>query len=149
MLDDEGLYWIEDPVHHDNYEGHARVRAELSTSVQTGENLSDAQKLQRAYALGAMDLVMPDPALIGDVTGWLKAAAVANMHDILMSSHLYPEFSRHLLAVTPTAHWLEFADWASPVIAEPVQVLDGHINAPNKPGAGLEWDEAAVARYQI
>ncbi len=149
MIDHEGLAWIEDPIAHENYEGHARIRAALSTPLQTGENLSDAQKLERAYAIGAMDLVMPDVGLIGGVTGWLQSAAVADVRDIPMSSHLYPEFSRHLLAVTPTAHWLEFVDWASPVLAEPAEVVDGHIVAPNRPGAGLEWDEKAISRYQV
>ena len=149
LLDGEGLAWFEDPVHHDNYEGHARVRAAVSTPVQTGENLSDAQKLQRAFSIGAMDYVMPDAGFIGGVTGWMQSAAVASVNDIPMSSHLYPEFSRHLLAATPTAHWLEFVDWASPVLAEPARVLDGHVTAPDKPGCGIEWDEAAVAKYLV
>lgn len=149
MLDDEGLYWIEEPVAFDNYEGHARVRAELKTPVQTGENFYDARKMQRAYALGAYDYVMPDAGLIGGVTGWQQAASVAEVHDIPMSSHLYPEFSRHLLSVTPTAHWLEYVDWASPVLQEPVQVVDGHVQTPSTPGAGIEWKEEAVARYLV
>lgn len=149
MIDDEGLYWIEDPLRHEDYEGHARVRAALETPIQTGENMSDAQKLQRAYRMGAMDFVMPDVGMIGGVTGWLQAAAVSDVDDIPMSSHLYPEFSRHLLAVTPTAHWLEFVDWASPVIAEPAAVENGQIIAPERPGAGIEWDEEAVAKYSI
>ena len=149
MIDGEGLAWIEDPVAHENIEGHARVRAEISTPVQTGENMADAQKLQRAIAIGALDFAMPDACLIGGVTGWLQAAAVAHVHDIPMSSHLYPEFSRHLLAATPTAHWLEFVDWASPVIADPAKVIDGQIIAPDRPGAGIEWDEDAIARYLV
>lgn len=149
MLDDEGLTWIEDPVAFDNYEGHAKVRAVLKTPVQTGENFYDPKKMQRAITMGALDYVMPDAALIGGVTGWLQAAAIADVHDIPMSSHLYSEFSRHLLSVTPTVHWLEFVDWASPVLQEPVTVVDGHVTAPVTPGAGIEWDEAAVSRFAV
>ena len=149
MLDDEGLAWIEDPLAFDNYEGHARIRAALKTSLQTGENFHNPKKMQRAIAMGALDYAMPDAALIGGVTCWQQAAAIADVHDIPMSSHLYPEFSRHLLSVTPTAHWLEFVDWASPVLQEPAQVSDGQVMLSTTPGAGIEWDEDAVARYLV
>lgn len=149
MLDAEGLAWIEEPVAFDNYEGHARVRAALSTPIQTGENFYDARKMQRAFNLQAFDYVMPDAGLIGGVTGWQQAASLADVNDIPMSSHLYPEFSRHLLSVTPSAHWLEYVDWASPVLQEPVLVIDGNVVTPATPGAGVEWDETAVARYLV
>jgi mandelate racemase len=66
-----------------------------------------------------------------------------------MSSHLYPEVSAHLLAVTPTAHWLEYVDWANPILRDPIRVVDGAAIIPDRPGSGLEWNEDAVARYRI
>ena len=149
MLDSEDLAWIEDPIAHDNYEGHARIRLAIETPIQTGENLNDARKLQRAIELNALDLVMPDVVLMGGVSGWMQAATIADVHDIPMSSHLYPEFSRHLLAVTPSAHWLEFVDWASPILQDPVKVIDGHVIAPNSPGAGLNWNEEAISHFLV
>jgi mandelate racemase len=149
MLDDEGLYWIEEPVRHDDYEGYARICAELRTPIQTGENLLDTYQMARAIALESLDYVMPDVQRIGGVTGWLRAAALAHAHGIEMSSHLFPEFSCHLLAVTPTCHWLEYVDWAGPVLRQPAQVKDGAVLIPDRPGAGIEWDEAAVARYLL
>ncbi|HEU4439441.1 MAG TPA: enolase C-terminal domain-like protein, partial [Methylomirabilota bacterium] len=146
-LDGEGLYWIEEPVRHDDYEGYARIAAEAATPIQTGENLVDTFEMARAIALRSLDFVMPDVQRIGGVTGWLRAAALAHAHGIEMSSHLFPEFSLHLLGVTPTCHWLEFMDWAAPLLREPVRVKDGVARIPDRPGAGLEWDEAAVARY--
>jgi mandelate racemase len=148
-LDGEGLYWIEEPVRHDDYEGYARIAAETVTPIQTGENLVDTFEMARAIALRSLDFVMPDVQRIGGVTGWLRAAALAHAHGIEMSSHLFPEFSLHLLGVTPTAHWLEFMDWAAPVLREPVRVVDGLARVPDRPGAGIEWDEAAVARYSV
>jgi mandelate racemase len=64
-----------------------------------------------------------------------------------MSSHLFPEVSAHLLAVTPTAHWLEYVDWAAPVLAEPILPQGGFVTAPDVPGTGIEWDEDAVRRF--
>jgi mandelate racemase len=97
----------------------------------------------------ACDLVMPDLMRIGGVTGWLRAAAIAEATGIPMSSHLYPEVSSHLLAVTPTAQWLEWQDWADPVLARPFEIRAGHLYPPDVPGNGLAWDEDAVARYEV
>jgi len=146
-LDGEGLYWIEEPVRHDDYEGYARIAADVKTPIQTGENLVDTFEMARAIAAQSLDYVMPDVQRIGGVTGWLRAAALAHAHGIEMSSHLFPEFSVHLLGATPTCHWLEFMDWAEPVLREPLRVKDGLAQIPDRPGAGIVWNEDAVQRY--
>jgi mandelate racemase len=66
-----------------------------------------------------------------------------------MSSHLFPEVSAHLLAATPTAHWLEYVDWADSVLQEPLRVVDGMAIVPDRPGTGMLWDEPAVKRYRM
>ena len=146
-LDGEGLYWIEEPLRHDDYEGYAAIAAEVATPIQTGENLVDTFEMARAIALRSLDFVMPDVQRIGGVTGWLRAAALAHAHGIEMSSHLFPEFSVHLLGVTPTCHWLEYMDWAAPLLQEPLRVANGVAEIPDRPGAGIAWDEDAVRRY--
>jgi len=93
--------------------------------------------------------VMPDLARIGGVTGWLRAAALADAAGIEMSSHLYPEVSTQLLAVTPTAHFLEYVDWAVPILAHPLQVAEGQARAAEGPGSGLDWNDEAVARFAL
>ena len=77
----------------------------------------------------------------------MRAAALAQGAGLEMSTHLFPEVSCHLLAVTPTGHWLEFVDWAAPVLAEPLTVSGGLAMVPDRPGTGIAWDEQAVARY--
>lgn len=149
MLDDEGLYWLEEPTRHDDYAGYARICAELKTPIQTGENLVDTFEFASALRLGSLDYVMPDVQRIGGVTGWLRAAALAHAHGIEMSSHLFPEISAHLLPVTPTAHWLEYVDWANPILAEPAQLRDGHVIIPGRSGSGVSWNEEAVKRYLV
>lgn len=149
MLDGEGLYWIEEPVRHDDYGGCARIAAELRTPLQTGENLVDTFELLNALEARAMDYVMPDLQRIGGVTGWLRAAAITQAYGMEMSSHLFPEYSAHLLAVTPTSHWLEYMDWATAIVAEPLQIKDGHAVIPDRPGSGITWNEDAVKRYAV
>jgi len=148
-LDDEGLYWIEEPVRHDDYLGSAAIAAAIDTPVQIGEYLSSPFELERAIGVDAADYYMPDVQRIGGVTGWIRGAAVAYAHGLPLSSHLFPEFSTHLMAVTPTRHWLEYVDWASPVLKFPVTVTAGCAAVSDRAGAGIEWDEDAISRFLI
>jgi mandelate racemase len=148
-LDDEGLTWIEEPVRHDDYPANAQLAAALRTPVQIGENFAGPRAMADALRHGASDLVMPDLDRIGGVTGWQQAAALADVAEIPLSSHLYPEVSVHLLAASPTAHWVEFVDWAAPVLADPLRVVDGHASPSERPGNGLVWNTDAVERYRV
>jgi len=147
LLDDEGLYWIEEPVRADDFDGCASIAAELKTPVQIGENFFSTHQMNGALKARASDYVMPDLQRIGGVSGWLRATALADAAGVEMSSHLFPEFSGHMLAVTPTSHWLEYVDWANPILQEPIQVKNGHVVIPDRPGSGIVWDEAAVKRF--
>jgi mandelate racemase len=147
--DGEGLYWIEEPTRHDDYAGCARIAAALRTPVQIGENFAGAQAMATALAADACDYVMPDLERIGGITGWQRAAALASAGGIEMSSHIFPEVSAHLLAATPTCHWLEHVDWAAPILAEPLRIVDGMAQVPDRPGSGVSWDDDAVKRYRI
>jgi mandelate racemase len=147
-LDGEGLTWIEEPLRYDDLDGHARVARDIATPVMLGENFYGPRAMHDAIRAQACDLVMPDLMRIGGVTGWLQAAAVADVACLPMSSHLYPEVSGHLLRVTPTQHWLEWQDWANPVLKAPFEVRSGQLQLPDVPGNGLDWDEDAVAHYR-
>jgi mandelate racemase len=149
MIDAEGgVHWIEEPVRADDYAGNARVAREIATPIQIGENFMGPEQMAQALAAGACDYVMSDAQRIGGVTGWMRAAALAQGAGMEMSSHLFPEVSCHLLAVTPTCHWLEYVDWADAILEEPAKLKDGHVLIPERPGIGLRWDEKAVKRYQ-
>ena len=148
-LDGEGLFWIEEPTRHDDYAGCARIAAALATPVQIGENFAGPPAMAAALAAGACDYVMPDLERIGGVTGWQRASAIASAIGIEMSSHIFPEVSAHLLAATPTCHWLEYVDWAAPILAEPLRIVDGMAQVPNRRGTGVSWDEDAIKRYGI
>jgi mandelate racemase len=150
LLDEEGgLLWIEEPTRADDFAGNARIADALLTPVQIGENFMGPEQMAQALAARASDFVMPDAQRIGGVTGWMRAAALAQGAGCEMSSHLFPEVSCHLLAVTPTCHWLEYVDWASAVLAEPLAVRDGYVAPPALAGHGMRWDEDAVKKYSI
>lgn len=149
MIDDHALAWIEEPIVYDNLDGFAQLARELKTPLQIGENFYGPRELHKALQRAACDLVMPDLMRIGGVTGWARAAAIAGAAGIPMSSHLYPEASAHALRVTETAHWLEWQDWADPVLQTPYRVEAGELHIPDVPGTGIEWDEDAVAAHLV
>ncbi len=149
MIDDRGLAWIEEPIVYDNLDGYAQLAAELDTPLQMGENFYGPRELHKALQKKACDLVMPDFMRIGGVTGWLRASAIAGAAGVPMSTHLYPEVAAHVMRVTETAHWLEWQDWADPILQKPYEVRDGQLHIPDVPGIGLEWNEDAVAQYGV
>jgi mandelate racemase len=150
MLDEEGgVYWIEEPVRADDFAGNAKVAREVATPIQIGENFMGPEQMAQALAAGACDYVMPDAERIGGVTGWMRAAALAQGAGVEMSSHLFPEVSCHLLAATPTCHWLEYVDWADAVLDEPARLKDGCVIIPEQPGIGIRWNEKAIKRYAV
>lgn len=148
MIDDEGgVLWIEEPVRADDFAGCAKVARAVATPIQIGENFMGPEQMAQAIAAGCCDYVMPDAQRIGGVTGWMRAAALAQGAGLEMSSHLFPEASCQLLAVTPTCHWLEYVDWADPVLDDPVRVRDGKVIGNARPGLGMKWEEKAVRKY--
>jgi len=147
--DDAGLYWIEEPTRADDYSGHARIRRDAKTPIQIGENWWGPHEAAKSIERDASDYVMPDAMKIGGVTGWLRTAALAEAAGIPLSSHLFPEISAHLLAVSPTRHWLEYVDWADPILEKPLKIEDGCASVPDAAGIGISWDEGAVQRYSV
>jgi len=148
LIDGHGLAWIEEPIVYDNIDGYARLAAELRTPLQIGENFYGPREMHKALQRKACDLVMPDFMRIGGVTGWLRAAGIAGAAGVPMSTHLYPEVAAHVMRVTETAHWLEWQDWAEPILEEPYRVEDGNLVIPDRPGVGLRWKEDAVRHYR-
>lgn len=149
-LQSEGVAWLEEPIRHDDHRGNAAIAAALADlPLQIGENFNGPHDLALALDARACDLVMPDVARIGGVSGWMQAAGVAAERGTPMSSHLMPELSGHLLAATPTCHWLEYVDWADVLVQEPLRIDKGRAVVPDRPGAGMVWDEAALSHHRL
>jgi mandelate racemase len=147
-LDDEGLAWIEEPILADDFEGCARIAAEVSTPIQIGENFQGPGELRAAIDAGAMDLAMPDAQFIHGVTGWMEAAAIARSAGLPLSTHMFVETSAHLLCATPTGHWLECMDVAGGLRVQPIVAKDGTITPLPGPGIGIDWNPDAVAKHR-
>ena len=142
------ILWVEEPVPAEDLSGHAAVRASSPVAVQTGENWWFPEDVARAIAAKASDFAMLDIMKIGGVTGWLRAAGQAEGASLPVSSHLFVEASAHVLAVTPTAHFLEYLDIANAILSEPLKIEAGTLR-PRGPGLGLDWNEDAVRKYAL
>ncbi|MGD8390998.1 MAG: enolase C-terminal domain-like protein [Desulfobacterales bacterium] len=147
VLDEEGLTWVEEPTLAHDYAGHALVAREARTPIQCGENWWGTMDMLHAIEAQASDLLMPDVMKIGGVSGWLRAATLAHAKGMRVSNHLWPEISARLLCCTPTAHWLEYADWWNPILAEPLRIEKGMAIIDDAVGTGVEWNEDAVSRF--
>src|SRR5205814_15808 len=109
------------------YNSNGLWLSEVHTLTREAADLA-AEGGFEALRTGAGDYFMPDLMRIGGVSGWLRSSPIAAAAGIQMSTHLYPEFSAHLMRVTETAHWLEWQDWANPILARPYAVKDGYIH---------------------
>lgn len=149
ILNHEGLTWIEEPTLAHDFHGQALVTQQSHTPIQCGENLWGALEINHAIRAGASNLIMPDVMKVGGVTGWMRSAALAQAHNIRVSSHLWPEISAQLLCCTPTAHWLEYIDWWNPILASPLEIENGKTKVPTKVGSGIDWEEKSVNQYLV
>lgn len=143
-LDAEKIAWIEEPVHATDHLGHATVRADIGTPVQTGENWWGIADMMQSIEAGASDYAMPDVMKIGGVTGWLNAVRLAQDKSLPVSSHLFVEISAHLMNATPTSMILEWFDIAGTIVADTPIIADGYAVPSAEPGIGIIWDEGAI-----
>jgi len=148
-LDDQGLYWFEEPIPYYEFRNYAELRQNVSTPLILGENFHGIDHATLSLELGSGDAIMPDLMRIGGISGWLKTAALAEAYRKPVSSHLYHEVSAHLMRVTPTADYLEWMNWVDPLLKEPYQVKEGHLVIPDRPGVGLEFRRDVIDRYKI
>ena len=83
------------------------------------------------------------------MTGWRRAAAMAEAHGIPVSNHLWPEISAQLLSTTLMSHWLEYSDWWNPIVADPLQIESGMAIPSQSAGSGVSWNEPAILRFLV
>ncbi len=147
-MEECGLYWLEDPVHHQDYKGLARIAAALDTPVATGEYHYGLAPFAHMLERDSVDIVMVDLLRVGGITHWMKAAHLAEAFNRPVVSHLAPEILAHCVAAAPNGQIVEHMPWALPLFRETFCVEEGHIVLPEKPGLGLTFDHDAIDRLQ-
>ena len=143
-MDACGLYWLEDPIHHQDYAGLERVADSLDTPITTGEYHFGIAPFRHMLEQRSVDIVMVDLLRVGGITHWMKAAHLAEGFNKPVVSHLAPEILAHCVAAVPNGLNAEHMPWALPLFQEAFSMEDGEIVLPDRPGLGLELDLKAI-----
>ena len=135
-LDDQGLYWFEEPITYDNLAGYAQLARELEDAgAARRELLRPPRAVAGGPRTGAGDYVMPDLMRIGGVTGWLRAAAIAGAAGMPMSTHLYPGVRRPPDARHRDRALARMAGLGRPDPRGAVRARQGRLVIPDRPGS--------------
>ena len=145
IFEDFGLVWIEEPLDAYDNEGHAALAAQFDTPIATGEMLTSPGEHAELIRHRAADYLMPDAPRVGGITPFLKIAAQAEQAGVMMAPHFAMELHVHLAAAYPTEPWLEHFDWLEPLFNERLEIKDGRILVPTRPGLGLSLSDQARA----
>jgi L-alanine-DL-glutamate epimerase-like enolase superfamily enzyme len=148
-LEEFNLLWIEEPTIPDDVAGHVRVVREGRTPVASGENMHTLYEFQTMMAAGGLTYPEPDVTNCGGMTVFRKIGAVAEAHNLPLTSHGVHDLTVHLLAAAPNRTYMETHGFSlDRYIANPMQILDGFTTAPERPGHGIELDWSALERHR-
>jgi L-alanine-DL-glutamate epimerase-like enolase superfamily enzyme len=143
------LFWLEDPVAHDDYAGLAHVADALTTPIAAGEYHYGIVPFRHLLEARAIDIVMIDVLRVGGITPWMKVAGMAEAFNVPVVSHLVPEIHVHLIGAIPNGLTVEYMPWSLRLFEETPALEGGLLVVPDRPGLGLAFDQAALRRYQV
>ena len=138
-LANAGLYCIEDPIHHHDYAGLARVTESVPTRIMAGENWWGSWSFQHAFAARSVDIAMIDIMHVGGVTNWMKVAAMADAANLKVVSHIMPEIQAHLVAASPNGLMSEHKEWNWELFEGCPHYEKGQLFLSERPGHGLSF----------
>lgn len=144
-MEQYNLQWIEEPLDAYDVDGHRMLSSNLVTPVGTGEMLTSAGEVAEYIRQGAVDLVMHDAPRIGGITPFLKVQQMAEDHGLMMAPHFVMEIHLHLAAAYAHETWVEHFEWLEPVFNERLEIRDGQMIVPTRPGLGLSLHEQTTA----
>jgi L-alanine-DL-glutamate epimerase-like enolase superfamily enzyme len=148
-LEKYNLVWFEEPVQAYDLAGSARVAAALDTPIASGETEYARYGFQDMLERGSADILMPDLERVGGVSEWLKVANMAAALDIPVSPHIFTEHSLQLCAVAANVHYTEHMPWFTELFQERMEMVEGDIIIPDRPGMGFSFNPDAVARFAV
>jgi L-talarate/galactarate dehydratase len=137
------LVWIEEPLDAYDAEGHAALATEFDTPIASGEMLTSVLEHAELIRRRAVDYVQPDAPRVGGITPFLKVAALADEAGLLLAPHFAMELHVHLAAAYPRETWVEHFDWLQPLFNERLQIENGRMIVPQRPGVGFTLSEQA------
>lgn len=135
------LTWIEEPLDAYDYEGHAALARELATPIATGEMLTLVAEHYELIRNDSVDFIQPDAPRVGGVTPFLRVCALAEHKKLKLAPHYCMEIHLHLTAAYGSEPWVEHFEWSEAMFEDRLEVRDGRMIVPNRPGLGLTLSE--------
>lgn len=139
------LTWIEEPLDAYDMEGHAALAASLDTPIATGEMLTSFGEHAQLIMSNASDFVQPDAPRVGGITPFLQIMSLADFKGRKLAPHFAMEIHLHLAAAYPQEPWLEHFEWLEPMFNERLELKDGRMHVPDRPGLGFSLSGQARA----
>lgn len=147
-FDELDVYWLEEPVVAEDFDGYRRVAAALKTRVVGGEAHFTRYDMRPFFTVPSSPILQPDP-MRGGLTELRKIAAVAETWGITIAPHLFHELNVHLLASIPNASWLEYMDWNDDLWVEPAIPNGGKLQPAERPGHGLCFKPEVISDHRV
>jgi L-alanine-DL-glutamate epimerase-like enolase superfamily enzyme len=145
VLEQFDLVWIEEPLDAYDAEGHAQLAAALDTPIASGEMLTSVAEHWELMRQNAVDIIQPDAPRVGGITQFLKILALADHKGLSLAPHFAMEIHLHLAAAYPREPWVEHFDWLDPLFNERLEIRDGRMIVPSRPGIGVTLSDQARA----
>jgi L-talarate/galactarate dehydratase len=145
ILEQFNLTWIEEPLDAYDAEGHAKLAAELDTPIATGEMLTSVAEHFELIRNDSVDFIQPDAPRVGGITPFLKILSLADQKGLRLAPHFAMEIHLHLAASYAREPWVEHFEWLEPMFNERLQIKDGRMIVPNRPGLGFSLSGQAAA----
>ena len=146
---DYNLYWLEDPVHYQDYAGYTRIADALDTPIATGEYHYGTVPFRHMLENRSLDIVMVDLLRVGGLTGFMKVAHMAEIYNLPVVSHLATEVLAHAIAAAPNGIYVEHMPWTFDLFTTEPVIEEGMIVLPQTPGLGVQFDEDKLSRYAV
>ncbi len=143
------LFWLEDVVAKDDYQGLARVADALTTPICAGEYVYGIRPFRHMLEARSVDIVMIDLLRVGGITQFKKVAGMAEAFNLPVVSHLVPEIQVHTISAIPNGLTVEYMPWSLRLFEETPAIEDGELVVPDRPGLGLSFSQDAIRQYQV
>lgn len=139
------LTWIEEPLDAYDFEGHAALAAALDTPIATGEMLTSFGEHAQLIMNNSSDFIQPDAPRVGGITPFLQIMALGDFKGRMLAPHFAMEIHLHLAAAYPHEPWLEHFEWLGPMFNEQLELREGRMWVPDRPGLGFSLSEQAIS----